>query len=90
MVPRGKLYIRVEPDTKRVFINKGAFRQFCSERQIAYSTVVNNLSAQKKYFGERKMRMGKGMISTPPEIALEFLYENEELFGGDARATHSS
>ena len=36
------------------------------------------------------MRMGKGMISTPPEIALEFLYENEELFGGDARATHSS
>ena len=90
MVPRGKLYIRVEPDTKRVFINKGAFRQFCSERQIAYSTVVGVLSAQKKYFGERKMRMGKGMISTPPEIALEFLYENEELFGGDARATHSS
>jgi hypothetical protein len=85
MIPRGKLYIRIEPDTKRVYINKSIFRQFCAERQISYSSVLTILGNQKKYFGERKMRMGKGMVSTQPEIALEFAYENEELFDGNAR-----
>lgn len=78
--PRGKLYIRYEPDTKIAYINKTKFRSFCTAGQTSFSGVLDALKKKKVYIGERKIRMGKGMQLSQPEAALLFSNEGDTLF----------
>lgn len=93
--PKGKLYIRYEPDSKLLYLNRTKFREFCTLNQVAYATVLGALRKQKLFLEEKKMRMGKGLQFSQPEIALVFNNAGEALFGedevipnGNARSTN--
>lgn len=91
--PRGKLYIRYEPDTKLIYVSKVKFRSFCTLGQTSYTGVLDAMKKRKTFLGEKKVRMGKGTQLSHPEAALIFtnhgesLFEDGELLNGDARNT---
>lgn len=92
--PRGKLYARYEPDSKLLFVGRARFREFCMKNGVSYASVIKHLTDRRRYLGEKKMRMGKGLQVSAPEAALMFLNEGQELFDseaihGDARSTHN-
>jgi hypothetical protein len=82
--PRGKLYVRHEPDTELLYINKTQFRKFCSDGQVPFAEVLSSLTKAKRYKGEKKLRMGKGFQVTEPEVVLMFTHDGEDLFGKKA------
>jgi hypothetical protein len=55
-----KLFVRIEPDTKEMYINAKQFRKYCSENQITLKDVLNALQADKAYLGIKKKRISKG------------------------------
>lgn len=84
--PRGKLYIRYEPDTKLLYVNRTRFRQHCADGQVAYATVINQLQKDNVYVGEKKFRMGKGLHVSEPEHVIIIKYDDSEgVLSGDAR-----
>jgi hypothetical protein len=70
--PRGKLCVRYEPDTKKIYVRRSLFRQFCNDRQLSLAEVLNHLHEAKKYIGERRVRLGKGLAVSQPELVLIF------------------
>jgi hypothetical protein len=54
------LFIRIEPDTKRLFINSNKLRSYCSEKQITLKDILKGLEADKAYIGQTKKRLSKG------------------------------
>ena len=55
-----KLYIRIEPDTKEMYINAKQFRNYCTENQITLKDVLTALEVDKAYLGLKKKRISKG------------------------------
>jgi hypothetical protein len=55
-----KLYIRIEPDTKEMYINAKQFRKYCTDNQITLKDVLHALDADKAYLGLKKKRLSKG------------------------------
>jgi energy-coupling factor transporter ATP-binding protein EcfA2 len=55
-----KLYIRIEPDTKEMYINAKQFRKYCTDNQITLKDVLAALQADKAYLGIKKKRISKG------------------------------
>jgi hypothetical protein len=92
--PRGKLYIRYEPDSKMLYVNRKKFREFCTLGQVSYAGVIEALTKRGGFLGDRKMRMGKGTQFSQPEAALVFSNEGEkfveegEMLNADARNTN--
>ncbi len=70
--PRGKLCVRYEPDTQNIYIRRSLFRKFCNDRQLSLAEVLNYLRETKKYVGERRVRLGKGLAFSQPELVLIF------------------
>ena len=61
------LYIRMEPDTKKMFINAKQLRAYCSEQQITLKDTLKTLEIDKAYLGLVKKRLAKGTkISSGP------------------------
>ncbi len=91
--PRGRLYIRYEPDTKLIYVSKTKFREFCTAGQTSYTSVLDAMKKQNAFVGEKKVRMGKGMQLSHPEAALIFnnqgdtLFEDGGLVNGNPRDT---
>ena len=91
--PRGKLYIRYEPDSKMLYINRKKFREFCTQGQVSYAGVLEALTKKGGFLGDRKMRMGKGLQFSEPEPVLVFsnedakVFGDEEILGADSRDT---
>jgi len=86
--PRGKLYMRYEPDTKLLYINKPTFRKYCAEGQVAYAEVIQQLRKDGDYVDEKKFRMGKGLHVSEPENVLIVHYNDPEgLLVGNTRNT---
>lgn len=56
----GNLLIRMEPDTKRLYIAAKQFRKFCTENQITLKELLNNLALEGIYLGTENRRMAKG------------------------------
>ena len=54
------LFIRIEPDTKRLFINCRQLRMYCAAQQITLKDVLKALEADKTYLGRDKKRISKG------------------------------
>lgn len=69
--PRGELLIRMEPDTERVFITVKHLRRECTEAQISYNELLNDLRKDKILIDVTKKGMSKGtQLSTKPVDAL--------------------
>jgi hypothetical protein len=54
------LYIRMEPDTKKMFVNAKQLRAYCSEQQITLKETLKALGEDKAYLGLVKKRLAKG------------------------------
>lgn len=69
--PRGELITRYEPDTKLLFITTKALREWCSESQVSYKALVDDLYKMGACQGSIKKAMSRGSdMSTPPVNAL--------------------
>lgn len=58
--PKGDLFIRIEPDTKRMYILANSFREYCVKYQISYSETVKTLETQKVIFQKKSVRLSRG------------------------------
>lgn len=69
--PRGELITRYEPDTKLLFITTKTLREWCSENQVSYKGLVDELYKMGACQGTLKKAMSRGSdMSTPPVNAL--------------------
>lgn len=69
--PRGELMTRYEPDMKMLYIAVKPLRDWCSENQISYKMLCEELKRMKVVKGLIKKSMSKGSdISTPSVVAL--------------------
>lgn len=66
--PRGELMIRYEPDTKLLFISVKQLRDWCSENQISFKSLYEELRSQKITTGQVKKSMSKGSDITSPSV----------------------
>lgn len=55
-----KLYVRIEPDTKMMYINAKQLRKYCTDNQITLKDVLQALQVDKGYIGIKKKRISKG------------------------------
>lgn len=71
--PNYELLVRIEPDTKKLFISAKYLRKFCTENQITLKDVLSTLATDSIYAGLVKKRMSKGTkIEGPPTDAFVF------------------
>jgi hypothetical protein len=69
--PRGELITRYEPDTKHLFVTVKLLREWCSENQVSYKGLVDDLYKMGACIGTLKKAMSRGSaMSTPPVSAL--------------------
>jgi len=69
--PRGELITRYEPDTKLLFITTKVLREWCSDNQISYKGLVDDLYKLGACQGSLKKALSRGSdMSTPPVNAL--------------------
>ena len=81
-LPRRQLVIRIEPDTKHVYVTTKAFKEFCTKRQIMHKEFLNTLEQAGVYMGELKKRMGKGTNLDYPAVQVyQFDRSKEGFFG---------
>ena len=74
-VPRGQLVARYEPDTKELFLRIKPFKDWCTDQQINYASLVDDLK-QKKNAKRVKKRLTKGTdFNMPPQDVLQMRFE---------------
>jgi hypothetical protein len=58
--PRSDLIVRIEPDTKRMYISARGMRDFCTRQQLTYKDVIKDLGDAGIYLQNVKKRLSKG------------------------------
>ena len=59
--PKGELLIRIEPDTKMMFILAKPFKEYCVKYQINYNETLRKLEEQGRLVQRDSKRLSKGM-----------------------------
>ena len=61
------LFIRIEPDTKKLYINSKQLRDYCTKQQVTLKETLKSLTADSVYLGKEKKRLSKGTkVQSPP------------------------
>jgi hypothetical protein len=82
--PRNELLVRIEVDTKLLYIPSKVLRRFCAEEQIIYKDLLEMLRKTGVYKGEVRKRMGRGTkINTPAVLCYEFSFADDDVFGAE-------
>ena len=68
MEPRGPLYIRYEPDTKKMFLVVNKFKSDCQYYQNNYSDIISDLKAKGVLLSTSTIRMAKGTSVNAPGV----------------------
>jgi hypothetical protein len=80
----GELLIRVEPDTKLLYINAKHLRAYCVKQQITLKETLKGLEADGIFKGLVKKRMSKGTdIQTPAVHAYLFFIDNNDFINAE-------
>jgi hypothetical protein len=58
--PRGELLVRIEPDTKRMFIIAKSFKDYCVKFQINYNETIKKLETEGRIIKKGGIRLSKG------------------------------
>ena len=70
--PRGTLLVRMEKDTKKIFVLTKPFKEHCVENQINYKDIIRNLTASGILLSVGNKRMAAGTkLTVPAASALE-------------------
>ena len=76
--PRGELLVRIEPDTKRMFIIAKSFREYCVKFQINYNATIKKLENDGRIINKDTIRLSKGTaISGEPIHCLWFKIDDD-------------
>ena len=80
----GELLIRVEPDTKLLYINAKHLKAYCVKQQITLKDTLKGLEADGIFKGLVKKRMSKGTdIQTPAVHAYLFSIDNNDFINAE-------
>jgi energy-coupling factor transporter ATP-binding protein EcfA2 len=83
-VKYGELLIRIEPDTKLLWINSKHLKSYCVKQQITLKDTLKGLEADGIYKGQVKKRMSKGTdIQTPAVHAYMFSIDNNDFINAE-------
>lgn len=76
--PKGELLVRIEPDTKRMFIIAKSFREYCVRYQLNYNETVKKLETEGRIVDKGTIRLSKGTaISGEPIHCLWFKIDDD-------------
>jgi hypothetical protein len=64
----GKLHVRMEPDTRRLYLAARPFREYCANNQITIKELLGALAIDGVYLGTEKKRMAKGTKVASPAV----------------------
>lgn len=79
--PKGELLIRIEPDTRMVYLISKPFKEYCVKYQINYREVLRILQDRKQLVSRTSKRMGTGTnIAAMPVHALGILLPEEATY----------
>lgn len=82
--PKGELLVRIEPDTKRMFIIAKSFREHCVKFQINYNDTVKKLEASGRIIDKGGVRLSKGTaVSGDPIHCLWFKIDDDEFIDAE-------
>ena len=82
--PKFDLQIRIEPDTKKMFIAASKLKEFCVERRVTLKDVLKALENDEIYLNTMKKRMGKGTkIPGLPTTVYVFDCSKEDFISAD-------
>jgi hypothetical protein len=80
----GDLLIRIEPDTKKLFINAKHLRTYCTKQQITLKETLKGLEADGIYKGQVKKRLSKGTdIQSPAVDVYVFDMDNPDFINAE-------
>ena len=77
--PKGKLLVRFEPDTNKLFVNAAKFREFCAHKQVSYDSVITFLQRLHHKPTIIRKRMGKGTSISANERVLMLSNMDEDV-----------
>lgn len=78
------LFIRIEPDNKKLYINAKQLRAYCTKQQITLKDVLEGLKTDGVYVGLIKKRISKGTKMQSPGVDVyTFDLENGKLLDAD-------
>lgn len=77
--PKGELLIRIEPDTKRMYIIAKSFKEYCVKFQINYNDTIRKLESEGRIIDKKGVRLSKGTaVSGDPIHCLWFKIDDDE------------
>jgi hypothetical protein len=80
----GDLLIRIEPDTKLLFINAKHLRTYCAKQQITLKETLKGLEVDGIFKGQVKKRLSKGTeIHSPAVDAYVFNMDNPDFINAE-------
>jgi hypothetical protein len=92
--PKNDLNVRIEMDTKLLYISTKIFKKYCTEEQIIFKELFGILQTKGIYLGEVRKRMGKGAkMSAPAVFCYEFSFADDDIFGAEellAKVAHET
>jgi hypothetical protein len=79
-----ELLVRIEPDTKLLFINAKHLRTYCSKQQIDLKNTLKGLEADRIYLKQIKKRLSKGTkLQSPAVDVYLFDLDNEHFLDAE-------
>lgn len=77
--PRGELLVRIEPDTKRMYIIAKSFKDYCVKFQINYNDTIAKLETEGRLIKKGGVRLSKGTaVSGDPIHCLWFKVDDDD------------
>lgn len=77
--PKGELLVRIEPDTKRMYIIAKSFKDYCVRYQLNYNDTVKKLETEGRIIGKGSIRLSKGTnVAGDPIHCLWFKVDDDD------------
>jgi hypothetical protein len=67
-MPRGELMIRIETDTKKLFISSTSLRSWCSKKRVSYNDMVAELKTNGALLTMGNVKLGEGTATSSPAV----------------------
>ena len=85
VVPRSnKICVRIEPDTKKMYITSKYLKKYCADSQITLRDVLTSLKESGAYVGSATKRIDKGLETVSPAVSCyEFDCSNDDFIDLD-------
>jgi hypothetical protein len=77
--PTNELVIRLEPDTKTMYLSSKPFRDHCTTEQMVCRDLLEDLKKKGIYLGEVRKRLASGTnVVSPPVWCFKFAYQEDD------------